>query len=209
MNLTVDVGIKFGDGINVTKFLNRLLGMNMNRQKFITQYFLKSLENEVSKAKTAGSYDIGIRTLIGNNVELVSRRCFRFRGLAAKDDRVFVYKVNQDQGTSAETAMELFNDAKSDMTPTRRNSNGFIGRGQRNEIRSGWYADKRPNFKVTPKIFLVINPGNCILSWHLVFSLPSPFHHLSLIRFPQRCVHHDKAQSWPAHDAEVGYPGHD
>ena len=38
----------------------------------MTQYFLKSLENEVSNAKRAGTYDVGIRTLTGNNIEVCS-----------------------------------------------------------------------------------------------------------------------------------------
>lgn len=104
-----DVGLRLkpGESIGgVSKFLNRLLGMNMNRQKFMTQYFLSSLENEVNNAKRAGKYDVGITTLKGNSIEFSSKpRSFSFRGATAKDDRVLVYEVNQDTGTSAETAI--------------------------------------------------------------------------------------------------------
>ena len=55
---------------SVSHYLNRLLGMNMSRQKLMTNYFLKSLENVVSSAKRAGTYDVGIRTLTGNNIEV-------------------------------------------------------------------------------------------------------------------------------------------
>ena len=33
---------------------------------------LKSLENEVSNAKRSGKYDVGIRTLTGHSVEVIS-----------------------------------------------------------------------------------------------------------------------------------------
>jgi len=139
--------------------LNRLLGMNLNRQKLMTQYFLKSLQNEVSGAKRAGTYDVGIRTLTGNNVEFDGKpRCFTFGGLRAKDDRVQIYKVAQDQGTSPETAMELYNDVKNDDVPTSRN--GWHSSGRQMTIVSGFYTDSRRRFfKVTPKAHLIINPG--------------------------------------------------
>jgi len=155
-----DVGVTYGDGkgSDVSRFLNRLLGMNMRRQKFMTQYFMKSLETEVSNAKRAGTYDIGIRTLSGNNIEFAGKpRQFSFRGLTAKDDRVLVYKVAQDRGTSPETAMELFNDAKDSNAPTSRNE--WVRRGQRIEIVTGFYADTRSMWRVTSKVWLVINPG--------------------------------------------------
>jgi len=144
---------------DVSKFLNRLLGMNLRRQKYMTTYFMKSLENQVNSAKRAGTYDVGIRTLAGNSIEFADKpRTFSFRGLGAKDDRVFLYKVVQDRGTSTETAMELYNDAKDDASiPTSRNE--WNRRGQRLQIVSGFYTDSRSFLKVTPKVFLIINPG--------------------------------------------------
>mmetsp|Transcript_6956 Transcript_6956/g.13000 ORF Transcript_6956/g.13000 Transcript_6956/m.13000 type:complete len:341 (-) Transcript_6956:736-1758(-) len=120
---------------------------------------MKSLENQVNSAKRAGTYDVGIRTLAGNTIEFADKpRTFSFRGLGAKDDRVFLYKVVQDRGTSTETAMELYNDAKDDASiPASRNE--WNRRGQRLQIVSGFYTDSRGFLKVTPKVFLIINPG--------------------------------------------------
>jgi hypothetical protein len=71
----------------------------MNRQKFLFRYFMASLENVVSTAKNAGTYDVGIKTLTGNNIVFDGNpRSFTFRGLAAADERVLLYKVNQDCG---------------------------------------------------------------------------------------------------------------
>ena len=147
----------------------------------------------------AGTYDIGISTLTGNNVEFAEPpRCFRFSGITAKNDRVFVYTVAQDQGCSATMALELFNDAKSDTVLTSRSGNGFIGRGQLREIVTGFYKDSRSGFKVTAKgkyilvpglyffstllicimyfllVFLVINPGKYIFVGTSFFSLSTP-----------------------------------
>jgi len=155
-----DVGVMQTDKgkSNVSRFLNRLLGMNMNRQKLMTQYFLKSLENEVSSAKRAGTYDVGIRTLTGNNIEFDGKpRSFTFGGLSAKDDRVHLYKVNQDQGMAPEKAMEMYNDVKDDNVPTSRSE--WNRRGHRLEIVSGFYTDSRSYFRVTPKVHLIINTG--------------------------------------------------
>lgn len=191
---------------DVTRFLNRLLGMNLNRQKFMFMFFMASLDNVVITSKRAGTYDIGITTLTGNMIEVCSiidcqiiiviikltalllleqfagkPRAFTFRGLAAKDDRVYLYKVAQDTGTRPEIALELYNEAKGQNVPTSREWNR---RAERIEINTGFYLDSRRNiFRVTPKVWLIINGGtlkkalvslffvlNCILTF--IYFLP-------------------------------------
>ena len=147
---TDDVGIMQNDEkgrlsqlSDVSRFLNRLLGLNLNRQKFLFRYFMSSLENVVSTAKNAGTYDIGIKTLTGNNIEFDGHpRSFTFRGLAAADERVLLYKVNQDTGVTWETALELFNNAKGQNVPTSRSE--WNQRGQRFEIVTGECFDGIP-----------------------------------------------------------------
>ena len=54
--------------------------------------------------------------------------------------------------------MELYNEAKNDANvPTSRNE--WIQRGQRLQIVTGFYTDSRSYWKVTPKVFLIINSG--------------------------------------------------
>ena len=66
-----DVGVMRTDKSNpVTRFLNRLLGMNLDRQQLIFRYFMASLDNVVIAAKRARTYDIGITTLAGNSIEV-------------------------------------------------------------------------------------------------------------------------------------------
>lgn len=65
-----DVGI-INDGtfFGVPKFLNRALGMNLDKQAIMTNYFLKCLEQEVYGARSVGMYDMGIKTISGNTVD--------------------------------------------------------------------------------------------------------------------------------------------
>jgi hypothetical protein len=185
-----DVGIESEDtggytGLAVSKFLNRCLGLRMNKQRLMTDYFMKHLEKEIYAAKsvgelpifsminvgqplsnlfiftsTSGSYDVGILQLRGNKVAFADRpRTFCFRGLSEKDERVYVYRVSIDKGVSLETAMELYNEAKETEHPQPASRNGWLGRGVRADIKSGFYVDDRPYLRGGKKVFLVINPG--------------------------------------------------
>lgn len=141
---------RFRAAINVPKFLNRCLGMNLMRQTLMTNYFLDHLEKEVMSAKRAGEYDSGIETVSGNAVAIHKPRSFCFRGLEAKDDRVLLYKVAVDKGVASETAWKLYDEAKHHVD----NDNNARG------IKSGFYADKRTQFGFkVPRMFLIINQG--------------------------------------------------
>lgn len=141
-----------GTPMNVSKFLNRCLGMNLSRQKLLTDHFLNHLQTEVLNAKRAGTYDHGIKTVTGNAVTIQKPRSFCFRGLEAKDERVFVYKVSVDRGMSAETARQLFQEAS-------LNGDDRNGSGGRQPIKTGFYIDNRRQYKV-PKMYLIINQGS-------------------------------------------------
>lgn len=49
-----DIGIEAGDILNVSKFLNRCLGLRLNKQRLMTNYFLKYLQSEIYSAKSSG-----------------------------------------------------------------------------------------------------------------------------------------------------------
>ena len=102
-------------------------------------------------------------------------RSFCFRGLAGKDDRVHLYTVAQDRGTSNETAMELYNDIKESNVPTSRGE--WQRRGHRIEIVSAFYTDCRPYLRGGEKVFLIINPGKSSLFCSLTI-VRSSFPHL-------------------------------
>lgn len=154
--------------MGVPKFLNRCLGMNLRRQKLMTDHFLKHLEKEISLAKRAGQYEQGIKTISGHSVLIEKPRSFCFRGLQAKDERVLLFKVIVDRGTSYETALKLYEEAKSvdttagsSATTTNPGSGGgLFSSVDRREVASGFYRDNRiDKFKEVPRMFLIINQG--------------------------------------------------
>jgi hypothetical protein len=134
--------------MTVPKFLNRCLGMNMSRQKLLTDHFISHLQTEVLDARRSGKYDHGIKTVTGNAVTIEKPRSFCFRGLEAKDERLFVYKVSVDRGMSAETARQLY----------QENYDESRDYGRNQPVRTGFYIDNRRTYKV-PRVYLIINQG--------------------------------------------------
>jgi hypothetical protein len=153
---------KKGKPIDVPKFLNRTLGMNLLRQKLIVEHFIKHLGKQVSLAKREGTYDLGIKTISGHSVVIEKPRSFCFRGLEAKDERVLLYKVNLDRGMDGETALQHYEEAKAldnEAGNSSSNNPGWLGGGQTRLIKSGFYIDLRDDFKKVPRMFLIINQG--------------------------------------------------
>jgi hypothetical protein len=118
---------KYRPPIGVSKFLNRSLGMNLLRQKLLTEHFMKFLEKEISLAKRAGEYDQGIKTISGHSVAIHKPRSFCFRGIEAKDERVLVYKVAVDRGMDSKNALTLYEDAKAFDIYSENNGRSRIG----------------------------------------------------------------------------------
>ncbi len=50
----------FIDYNNIGKFLNRILGMEVNQQNALFQYFSDTLSAVIQNAKKSGRYDMGI-----------------------------------------------------------------------------------------------------------------------------------------------------
>lgn len=44
----------------ITKFLNRILGLEVHQQNFLFQYFMNNFEYLIEKDKKEGKYDMGI-----------------------------------------------------------------------------------------------------------------------------------------------------
>lgn len=150
--------------LDVPKYLNRCLGMNLPKQKLMTDHFLRHLEKEILLAKRAGEYDIGIKTVSGHNCVIEKPRSFCFRGLEAKDERVLLYKAVVDRGMDSETALNLYNEAKefdgqTGNVSATTSTGGCLGGYQVRRIHSGFYIDRRDIFKEVPRMFLIINQG--------------------------------------------------
>jgi len=130
----------------VPKFLNRLLGLSLTKQRLLTDYFLNFVEVMIKSAKKSGKYDVGITNMNGRSVEFVDKpRSFRFGGNAAKNQSILVYGVRIDQGLNFETALEMFTDEQD------ANHGG--------RVQTGFYLQQGRGLVKSPKVYLIIIAG--------------------------------------------------
>ena len=130
----------------VPKFLNRLLGMNMKRQGLVFAHFVKTLDAEIRSAKNSGTYDVGIKTLKGQSVTFnMKPQSFSFRGLAAPNETVELYAVQQDRGLSPEKVMELYNEIKGtgNTAPVAADTGDALA--DSSDQGQGWFGSFRSN----------------------------------------------------------------
>ena len=152
----------------LSKFLNRVLGMELGQQTVVTNFFYARLEKVVLEAKRSGKYDIGIKSLTGRDVSFQGApRTFKFRGLEAPRESVQLYTVQADTGISATEAQKMLEDhlegtnVDDQEQEEERDSPGVRrGFGMNSAsawtIKSGFYIDDRDIFKETPKVFLIL-----------------------------------------------------
>ncbi|KAK0409136.1 hypothetical protein QR680_004360 [Steinernema hermaphroditum] len=103
------------EAANISKFLNRILGLPVHAQNALFQYFLDVLKALVEQARCDGTYDLGIMDL-GTGSDVVRKMETRvFVGHAQKGSfRVEMHKVVVERGVSWEQAMELYKDHNSE-----------------------------------------------------------------------------------------------
>uniref|UniRef100_A0A1I7Z160 Helicase_C_4 domain-containing protein n=1 Tax=Steinernema glaseri TaxID=37863 RepID=A0A1I7Z160_9BILA len=103
------------EAANISKFLNRILGLPVHAQNALFQYFLDVLKALVDQARYDGTYDLGIMDLgtAGDVVRKMETRVFV--GHAQKGSfRVEMHKVAVERGISWDQAMELYKDHNND-----------------------------------------------------------------------------------------------
>ena len=92
-----------------------------------------------------------------------------------------LYKVKIDSGIAAAQAQEIFEEAMKDDTlvplvgEQEDDLDGFIVRERTKQvqIKTGFYIDERKTFKVTPKVFLVINKSEVSLNSNVLVVRPN------------------------------------
>ncbi|CAG0894216.1 unnamed protein product [Darwinula stevensoni] len=92
---------------NISKFLNRILGLPVELQNRLFQYFTDTLNAIVSQAKKAGRYDLGILDLgtSGDTVRQIGVEKFEVRHATGKA-WVELHKMQVERGMSWEEAEE-------------------------------------------------------------------------------------------------------
>ncbi|KAM9330602.1 protein strawberry notch homolog 2 [Gastrophryne carolinensis] len=92
---------------SVTKFLNRMLGLEVHKQNSLFQFFTDTFDYLIEKDKKDGKYDMGILDLAPGVDEIYheSKENYLTPG-HPQDGQVVFYKVSVDRGLSYEKALE-------------------------------------------------------------------------------------------------------
>uniref|UniRef100_A0A8C2I8H7 Protein strawberry notch homolog 2 n=1 Tax=Cyprinus carpio TaxID=7962 RepID=A0A8C2I8H7_CYPCA len=80
---------------SITKFLNRILGMEVHHQNSLFQYFTDNFDYLINKDKKEGKYDMGILDLAPGNDEIHEETQEKFLTLGnPQEGQVILYKVH-------------------------------------------------------------------------------------------------------------------
>merc|ERR1719193_755635 len=109
--LTLDKGYN-----DMSKFLNRILGMHVEKQNLLFKYFSDTLAAIISQAKRSGRYDQGILD-VGmtkeDRVELVKTHCFTRKHATGKA-KIELHVLQVERGMSWEAAEQKKEEAAQD-----------------------------------------------------------------------------------------------
>uniref|UniRef100_A0AAX7UJ01 Protein strawberry notch homolog 2 n=1 Tax=Astatotilapia calliptera TaxID=8154 RepID=A0AAX7UJ01_ASTCA len=83
----------------ITKFLNRILGLEVHKQNHLFQYFTDNFDYLIEKDKKEGKYDMGILDLAPGNDEIYEETQETFLTAGnPQDGQVVLYKISVDRG---------------------------------------------------------------------------------------------------------------
>ncbi|KAL3320693.1 Protein strawberry notch 1 [Cichlidogyrus casuarinus] len=180
----------------MTKFLNRMLGMRVNIQNGLFRYFSDTLDELLKRAKREKKLDLGIMDLgtTGQNIDIDKVWSFDTHFLSDLT-QIHVHKVLAQRGMNWSTAMEIYteHEGEADGFYLPRVPNPiqkinvpllaiFVRSGK--EKKSGsclkYYRIIRPNTgiqsrnieldKLLEKYKRVSNPSDCRIDWSKVFN---------------------------------------
>ncbi|KAG9350636.1 hypothetical protein JZ751_024525 [Albula glossodonta] len=92
-------GISTEKDCSITKFLNRILGLEVYKQNSLFQYFTDNFDFLIEKDKKEGKYDMGILDLAPGNDEIYEETQEKFLTAGnPQDGQVVLYKISVDRG---------------------------------------------------------------------------------------------------------------
>ncbi|XP_068449004.1 si:ch73-63e15.2 isoform X2 [Clinocottus analis] len=98
-------GINTEKDCSITKFLNRILGLEVHKQNYLFQYFTDNFDYLIEKDKKEGKYDMGILDLAPGNDEIYEEKQETFMTVGnPQDGQVVLYKISVDRGMPWEEA---------------------------------------------------------------------------------------------------------
>ncbi|XP_029002127.1 protein strawberry notch homolog 2 isoform X2 [Betta splendens] len=99
------LGISTEKDCSITKFLNRILGLEVHKQNYLFQYFTDNFDYLIEKDKKEGKYDMGILDLAPGNDEIYEEKQETFMTAGnPQDGQVVLYKISVDRGMTWEEA---------------------------------------------------------------------------------------------------------
>ncbi|XP_031430609.1 protein strawberry notch homolog 2 isoform X2 [Clupea harengus] len=101
------LGLNTEKDCTITKFLNRILGLEVHKQNSLFQYFTDNFDYLIAKDKKEGKYDMGILDLAPGNDEIYEEKQEEFLTVGnPHDGQVVLYKITVDRGMPWEEAFE-------------------------------------------------------------------------------------------------------
>uniref|UniRef100_A0A665SXQ4 Protein strawberry notch homolog 2 n=1 Tax=Echeneis naucrates TaxID=173247 RepID=A0A665SXQ4_ECHNA len=98
-------GINTEKDCSITKFLNRILGLEVHKQNYLFQYFTDNFDYLIEKDKKEGKYDMGILDLAPGNDEIYEEKQESFLTAGnPQDGQVVLYKISVDRGMTWDEA---------------------------------------------------------------------------------------------------------
>uniref|UniRef100_A0A9J7XJU4 Protein strawberry notch homolog 2 n=1 Tax=Cyprinus carpio carpio TaxID=630221 RepID=A0A9J7XJU4_CYPCA len=93
------LGLNTEKDCTITKFLNRILGLEVYQQNSLFQYFTDNFEYLINKDKKEGKYDMGILDLAPGNDEIHEETQEKFLTPGnPQEGQVILYKISVDRG---------------------------------------------------------------------------------------------------------------
>lgn len=103
------LGINTEKDCNITKFLNRILGLEVYKQNSLFQYFIDNFDYLIEKDKKEGNYDMGILDLAPGNDQIYEETQEKFLTAGnPQDGQVVLYKISVDRGMTWVEALDKF-----------------------------------------------------------------------------------------------------
>ena len=173
-------------GKDVAKFLNRLLGVDVQMQTDLFAYFSQTFDARIMVAKTSGSYDDGVVSLSAESVKVLPGFPSRIHTCPTSGAETHVISLELDRGVSFDAALARLRSAEQNWTaavaagrarPWDANGNGFYKvKGQDflatgkptvclvTEIWTGVVGDQRARAR---KVYKILKPniGNSPSRW--------------------------------------------
>ncbi|XP_069103404.1 protein strawberry notch homolog 1-like isoform X2 [Argopecten irradians] len=90
---------------DVSKFLNRILGLSVTRQNVIFSYFMECMKLMIQNAKTEGRYNEGMLDIKASSVEMAAKPKELFKNLTKGHTDTKLLELKVDRGVSWSSAL--------------------------------------------------------------------------------------------------------